>query len=432
MSDPNPASDPDLSQPATTPFRRPPARPVVFACSPALAHEGLYDFTNKSHAIIYNQATKPLADYDADKFDLKNDGIRGFNNNVSRRAEQYGWDSLLEVDSSLDGKTYDILSQYGNITMADVKEKAAVICAGRNRNAQDSHMLAAFLWESLTQNARELLDTRYGMDFRHKNNSGKKVPEGISLLYCIIMYSQGGENKAKSLTIRQELCNMGSIMRKHGSNIKDFNTEVKIKLMELERNGEAAIDVIANLFAAYSIASDAAFRRYVEFLQNQYEFKSAVTTNESLMAETDAFYSTAVTRGRWQTCDKHDEKIVALTAEFEKFKSNHKFSQPTPAQGKSKPGSNKKGGDTKRKFNKRDTPAWMSIPPPPGGPTTKVVDGKTYYYCFTHGKWGQHEDHECNLKKRQAMSSDAATVPTSNRSGLQLAQSYASIASNLE
>lgn len=394
-----------------------------------MAHVGLYDFNNKGHAIIYNQATKPLAAYDADKFDLKNVGLRGFVNDVSRRVEQYGWGNLLDVTSSIDGKTYDILTQYGHVTMEDVKAKAATISLSKTRNAQDSHMLATFLEESISQSARDLLETRYGKDFRHLNTNGKMAPEGISLLYCIIMYSQGGENKAKSLTIRQELCHMDIIMRKHDSNIKDFNTEVKVKLMELERNGETATDVIANLFYAYSTASDASFRRYIEFLQHQYEFKGAVTTNESLMSETDAFYNTAITRGRWQSSDKYAEKIVALTAEFEKFKTDHQFARQAPAQGKSKPTSTKTG-NPKKKFNKRESPPWMSIPPSPGEPTTKEVDGKTYNYCYTHAKWGQHKDHECNLKKSHT--SDAATVPTSNRSGLQLAQTYASIASNLE
>jgi hypothetical protein len=68
---------------------------VTFAFSPALAIQGLLDYTRADHAKIYKSAIREVS---KEPFDCEADGLYQFLKDVQDRADEMGWsDSILRI-----------------------------------------------------------------------------------------------------------------------------------------------------------------------------------------------------------------------------------------------------------------------------------------------------------------------------------------------
>ena len=58
--------------------------------------------------------------------------------------------------------------------------------------------------------------------------------------------------------------------------------------------------------------------------------------------------------------------------------------------------------------------AFRNTKPKAGEPTTKVVDGDTWHYCFHHGSWGCHKASECRMHQKKKNEGGDATAITAS------------------
>jgi hypothetical protein len=58
----------------------------------------------------------------------------------------------------------------------------------------------------------------------------------------------------------------------------------------------------------------------------------------------------------------------------------------------------------------------MRVPPKPGEPETKQVDGKTWHWCIHHMCWTLHKPTECRLGKERASQMTSPTSTIANQS----------------
>ena len=93
-------------------------------------------------------------------------------------------------------------------------------------------------------------------------------------------------------------------------------------------------------------------------------------------------YKVMVDNGTWKQPSPEDVKIFALEGVIKKM------------QGKK----GKDSKDTKERSEKYVRPAWMDTKPSNediSADKTKIVDGKTYWWCTKHGFYCQHSTAEC-------------------------------------
>jgi hypothetical protein len=113
-------------------------------------------------------------------------------------------------------------------------------------------------------------------------------------------------------------------------------------------------------------------------------------------------------------------KILALEAKLGKMgKQSNKSSSNSGGNTQSSSSNNGKSGkSSKKKKEKKDLPAWVTKWPGKDfvdANQTKVVDGKTYWWCKKHKRFVQHKTSEC--KKGSSSSGQSGSRGNSSGTG---------------
>jgi hypothetical protein len=169
-------------------------------------------------------------------------------------------------------------------------------------------------------------------------------------------------------------------MKQSNSNVELYNDHVKTLVAGLNARGERTLDLLSNLFKGYMAASDTAFVEFIKRKKDAYEEGEIDLTPTELMQSTDNKYNGLKQQGRWNTATEQDEKIIALQAKIQALEETRKRTK-------------KIVNTPKSPTRARDFPDWVYVAPKPNEPETKVVDGKTYYWCNNHRKWSLNPKH---------------------------------------
>ena len=98
---------------------------VRFAFAPALAIEGLLDYSKSDHVKIFRGAIKPVSET---PFDCEADGLHQFLRDVHDRADEMGWTKgILKIGAEEDEdeeriKRENLIDHYGSITLERIVE----------------------------------------------------------------------------------------------------------------------------------------------------------------------------------------------------------------------------------------------------------------------------------------------------------------------
>ena len=122
-----PQVQPASPQPAA-PLLPPPPPPAAPAAPPFTLAPGcndhILDWTNLAHTKQYYKATSPL-DL-TEKFDGQPNKIRLFLAHVEDRAQQSNWQSILTIPVGLPPTSYNLVHNYGWMSLQDVQAKAPI------------------------------------------------------------------------------------------------------------------------------------------------------------------------------------------------------------------------------------------------------------------------------------------------------------------
>jgi hypothetical protein len=136
----------------------------AFARAPALAIEGLLDYTRSEHIKIYRSRIKQVSDT---LFDCKAEGLYyQFLKDVQDRADKMGWTEEPYLDN------------YGTLTLKQVTEAELQYIDEGGQPAQDTYMLYKCLVPSLANKARKKVSL-WSSQYR----IGQENETGTSLKY---------------------------------------------------------------------------------------------------------------------------------------------------------------------------------------------------------------------------------------------------------
>ena len=218
-----PQAQPALPPPAVPLGPPPPAAAVMLVQPFALApghNDHILDWTNPAHTKQYYKATLPL-DL-TKKFNGQPNKICLFLAHVEDRARQFNWQSILTIPVSHPPASYNLVHNYGWMSLQDVQTKALTYVGLQGCKAQDAYMLYNFLIKSLMDafKAQVLL---YEQDYTIMPMGGlPSMKDGPPLLKRIIMLTYI-DNRATTAHIRETLIDITYQLTNLQGDITAFN-----------------------------------------------------------------------------------------------------------------------------------------------------------------------------------------------------------------
>jgi hypothetical protein len=353
----------------------------------------------------FQKATEPLST----KFDGSTDLLPTFLQSVADRSDTYGWRAQLRIPAGAPPTARDLISEYGRITMEEVRARAATWVGTNTRGAQNAYMLYLFLIESLTPKFKSLVI------LERDKYLITDVKDGVCLLKHIISKTYV-DTRAATTHIRNSLLHMNKKLESLSGNIESLNDWVRSQVDRLSARGETCQDLLIYLFDAYSQAPDSTFVQYIAQQKSQYDDNTLDLTADRLMTLAEHKYATLTRDETWSRPTQEQENIVALTARLEMMNKQigKKKVDTKSKQSKGLKKTIKKDKPPKGKKNKQDLDkkfAWKKVPPKDGEPRTKTVGGKMYHFCPNHderGMWTLHKPSDCKAKTSGSDSQQAS------------------------
>jgi hypothetical protein len=384
----------------------PPA--VAFSSRPGRANLGIIDLTTRDGVKYFERASKSVFD-DGATYEADDEQMHNFTKGVKERGEEYGWISpgggilMIPPDplQPMIGPHVNIVTNYGEKTLEEVRAWETTFLATQTRAAQDSQMLFDCLMHSLTEEAKTRIRL-HEADYRIGDIGG-----GVMLFKVIIRESHVDTN-ATAAAIRVQLANLPAYMQDVGSDIDKFNRHVRLLVQGLAARSETSNDLLVNLFAGYRAAGDEEFVKYVKDKQNHYdEGNRDGITWQSLMLWAEMKYKTFKSRNTWAAPTSAQKTIVALQAQVADLNKKVKFKKQEGGN-KDNPTKTKPPEKKKPKFN---DPDWLKNNTKPSDDKLREPRNhreRQWWWCTeaTGGKcggmWRVHKPNECEGKAASA------------------------------
>ena len=367
------------------------AQPGPFALSPALANQGVIDYTTSMGAKIRKAAIEPL---DV-PFDGKSANLQTFLKQVQDRARDSGWNDILTISDQAaeNPQNRNLITQHRMLTIENVRAAAAAYIGHPVRNAQNSDMLYQFLDKSLSKEMRKTMMTERSKYEITANDV--TYNDGPSFLKALLMKSQV-ETNATNFYLRETLQRLPEKISDMDDNIEDFNDYVSMQVTNLSAGGQTSTDLLVSLFLAYQRVKDRDFNDYIKRKKEQYDEGDTFTPQE-LMDAALTKYNTLNQAKTWKVPSEEAQQIVALTAQLEQYKKQ--LAKRQKSNSKSSDIDDKSDKQNKSQRKAKEYPAWRKQKPRPNQKSRKV-DGTTYLWCDHHGLWMSHSTEDCRAKKR--------------------------------
>jgi hypothetical protein len=233
---------------------------VTFARAPGRVDRNIVDYKSKGGEALNKRATMSLYEDGEPKLWLKDEDMLSFLDLVSMQAKNFEWD-VFSIPITAPGLTpfitKNLLTEYGEVSLEQVRAKAEAIAVVNDRTTQDDQLFTCFM-PFLTKAARNSIILRRD-DFMVGTEHS-----GILLFKVIIAKSQVDTRATIALLISLLTTGMTTVMASHNNNITEFNAEVIETLRKLQSRGKGwstKIDLFPQLFVAYAscCSSDTSF-----------------------------------------------------------------------------------------------------------------------------------------------------------------------------
>ena len=255
------------------------------------------------------------------------------------------------------------------------------------RATQDSIMMAVFLQDSLTDEARNLI---------------MASPEAFTILGqpsgpCLLKVIIGKATIDTYATIdvlRKLVSKLDEKMVELNSDVKAFNLYVTQLKNALVARGQSVPELQMHLFEGYAKTADEDFVRYMQNKRDDHEDGRNRLSIEALMALAINKYDLKVQNKTWSVADTKDTRIIALEAAIKHI-----------TEARSPKAKSATTSELDKKF------AWKLIPPSANDKHTKNFNKKKYFWCHHHNAWTLHTPESCNLPSKNK-STDTSSKPT--------------------
>jgi hypothetical protein len=243
------------------------ATPVAFADTPQmLGIDNLINYSTKRGQLIYEQGCKALDDKAlTNGFNMTPNKTVVFVEAFQRHADAMGWTKgtkQIMTFTIRDGKSIDIIKNYGQINKATLKTACAQFCkAGeidsQTRAKQNNMMMSNCLSNLLSMEAKVRLLT-------YQNDYTFDGMEYAPLMYKVIMRLATIGLIATTQNLRDNLQNLGVFAATLNGDIDKINSKFDQNYSQIIAPGATVNNSIGIIFEAYSVVSCYNFTTYMK------------------------------------------------------------------------------------------------------------------------------------------------------------------------
>ena len=379
---------------------------------------GVIDYSSRQGLAIFSQATRSLYEDSADHFNVESAGLQTFLALLRHRGTTCGWDFDVPQDNADPlNNLLDMTTNHGRFTLQHLRAFSATFITNQSRAAQmNMHMVMCIL-ASLSLPGFRKVQTWHA-DW-HINGRASAL-----LLIKIIIRESFIDTQATTRILREQLSSLPAKLEELKGDIDQLNAFIKLTQDQLAARGETSNDLLANIFKGYLTSRDSTFRRYIEKKQEDYDDGTAFTV-DGLMTLASNKFKTLVQNGTWMAPTAEQSKIIALEAKLSQMtkgtpssnsSSSNKGKQTQKGNNQSNAGRNQ-GKSNGKKSGKKELPAWMKKWPGRAfvdADQTKVVEGRTYWWCKKHKRFCMHKTSECRLETSSNSQTSGAAANRGN------------------
>jgi hypothetical protein len=304
------------------------ATPVVFADTPQmLGINNLINYLTKRGQLIYSQGCKALDDKALTSgFNIIPNKTVVFIEAFQHHANAMGWTKgtkQITTFTNCDGKSIDIIKNYGQIDKATLKTACEQFCkAGeidsQSHAKQNNTMMSDCLSNSLSMEAKVRLLT-------YRNDYTFKGVEYAPLMYKVIMRLATIDSIATTQSLRDNLQNLGIFAAMVSGDIDKINSEFDQNYSQIIAQGATTNNPISIIFEAYSVVPCYNFTTYMKQQHDDYLDGKLTITHEALMASAKAKIDYLKLKGDWGAKSPDDKKIMAMAAKINALKGQLKL-----------------------------------------------------------------------------------------------------------
>ncbi len=238
-----------------------------------------------------------------------------------RHANAMGWTKgtkQITTFTNCDGKSINIIKNYGQIDKATLKTACEQFCKAREIDSQthakqNNMMMRNCLSNLLSMEAKVRLLT-YPNDYTFDG------VEYAPLMYKVIMRLATIDSIATTQTLRDNLQNLGVFDAMVNDDIDKINSEFDQNYSQIIARGATADNPIGIIFEAYSVVPCYNFTTYMKRQHDNYLDGKLTVTHEALMVSAKAKMDYLKLKGKWGAKSPDDEKIVAMAAKITALK----------------------------------------------------------------------------------------------------------------
>jgi hypothetical protein len=356
-----------------------------FALSPARAVAGVIDMSSSAGSKLFNKGAEALSislSKDERGYDGKGANLKLLLTYVKQRANVFDWTGILTF--TIDGVARNLLVDYGQIPIADMKTQVTTYIAQPNRNAQNSFMMFECLSKSLTVEALNSVLTEV------TDYTVNDIPSGPLFLKVIIRKAYI-DTRATTAHVRTSLSCLDSYILTINCDIKLFHDYVRGLRNDLAARGEVTNDLMFNLFKGYNSVTDIEFKQYIKQKKSAYEDGTLDLEEDQLMMVAENKFDALVQAGDWNQPTREQEQIIALTTTIQEMAK-----RMTSGRTQTK---KKKEDKIEKAPKRRDDASFAWKQTRKAGETTRKVNNKTYHWCEKHNAWTLHKSVDCRLEQ---------------------------------
>jgi hypothetical protein len=249
------------------------ATPVVFTDMPqTLSIDDLIDYLMKRGQLIYAQGCKALDDKAlTNGFNMIPSKTVIFVEAFQCHADAMGWTKgtkQITTFTNRDGKSIDIIKNYGQIDKATLKTACEQFCKAGEIDSQscakqNSTIMSNCLSNSLSMEAKVRLLTYW-------NNYTFDGVEYAPLMYKVIMRLATIDSIATTQTLWDNLQNLGVFAATVSGDIDKINSEFDQNYSQIIARGATINNSIGIIFEAYSVVPCYNFTTYMKRQHDDY------------------------------------------------------------------------------------------------------------------------------------------------------------------
>lgn len=367
--------------PAVAPIPAAAPGPNDYSDTPANTNDDPIDFRTPSGLKMFLAAIAKLdTTYDGQEV-----GLKAFLQQVSERADNYGWDNVLLIPDA-NGILQPLLTKHGCLTTTNVRDHAMIFMAARRKDRQASQCMMRMIKASISSELKNRLLCRKS-SYTVVVPAVGIVPQETSEVGTLLLYELISmvsiETRATIDTLKERLYDLPKIMQESKVNIEEFNVTVDDIINKLEaRNATIAdADIIPGLFRVYGATGDSAFDAFIALKYSAYLEKAYNPTRPGLMVTAAERYK--ILQPQWLRATDQQMELINMRAEIISQRAEIQQLRQNPPKRPATKGAT--GAAKKTRFTPKDF-AWKEVAPAPGGPQDKEMNGKQYIYCPHHGK----------------------------------------------